>query len=387
MLKRFYVPSLSQCAALFCCAFASFAQAQNGQFDARLLVKTVDCDHAKITVSVQVRATSDARAFKMGDANYRFEYDTRQVRSPRIETQENFSNVGTAPDYNYKALNLQGSVERAQAGVVSLNTIYTGSANNAKHVGKDWLTVADVSFDVVDWDANIALKWHDDKTFPITGMSDVSITNPEPADFDYTYRTVAASNFVHAAVRPSVTCPNIAPTVATKLLKTPVNINASACYTVVDPDVKDTQRAELLGVNKGKMTFSLVDKQLCINYTPPKDYIGKDAAFFRVCDSRGACNTIQVDIVVYTDGVVVYNGFSPNGDGTNDVLIIEGLDKHPKNELHIYNRWGSEVYTVKGYKNDWGGKWNEGNLPDGTYFYTLDDGDGKEYKGYIQIQR
>ena len=48
----------------------------------------------------------------------------------------------------------------------------------------------------------------------------------------------------------------------------------------------------------------------------------------------------------------VYNGFSPNGDGVNDVFVVEGLHNYPNNKLEIYNRWGNRVYHSYNYQND-----------------------------------
>ncbi|MEY4539034.1 MAG: hypothetical protein RLZZ306_791, partial [Bacteroidota bacterium] len=72
-------------------------------------------------------------------------------------------------------------------------------------------------------------------------------------------------------------------------------------------------------------------------------------------------------------------GFSPNGDGTNDAFKINGLKDTELNELIIFNRWGGVVYASEDYKNDWIGQSNQGvvaigagqGLPDGTYFYCF----------------
>ncbi len=63
---------------------------------------------------------------------------------------------------------------------------------------------------------------------------------------------------------------------------------------------------------------------------------------------------------------------TPDGNGLNDQLFIEEIDRYPDNELVIINRWGQEVFRKKGYKNDWEGT-NEtgGVLPAGTYFYII----------------
>jgi gliding motility-associated-like protein/uncharacterized repeat protein (TIGR01451 family) len=86
----------------------------------------------------------------------------------------------------------------------------------------------------------------------------------------------------------------------------------------------------------------------------------------------------------------IFNQFSPNGDGVNDVLIINNIQDAPyqNNTLEIYDRYGNQVYSVSGYDNTWRGEGKNGELPKGTYFYILDLGDGSEArKGWMQIIR
>jgi gliding motility-associated-like protein len=66
-------------------------------------------------------------------------------------------------------------------------------------------------------------------------------------------------------------------------------------------------------------------------------------------------------------------GFSPDGNGINDELVIPGIKAYVTNNLTIFNRWGSEVYNSEGpYKNDWLGRGKNGeDLPEGTYFIVL----------------
>ncbi|WP_461450177.1 T9SS type B sorting domain-containing protein [Mucilaginibacter sp.] len=83
----------------------------------------------------------------------------------------------------------------------------------------------------------------------------------------------------------------------------------------------------------------------------------------------------------------VPNVFTPNGDGVNDAFVIPGLESFPENELHIMNRWGSEIYARKNYKNDWTGQ----GLVEGTYFYVLktmsSSGTWEVNKGYLTLLR
>ncbi|MCR9228906.1 MAG: gliding motility-associated C-terminal domain-containing protein [Flavobacteriaceae bacterium] len=87
---------------------------------------------------------------------------------------------------------------------------------------------------------------------------------------------------------------------------------------------------------------------------------------------------------------------SPNGDGTNDFLIIDGMEESPNNSLRIFNRYGQKVFEKINYTNEFRGIANTGTmvpnqaagLPEGVYFYlvTLDDL-GLEYNGFLFLDK
>jgi gliding motility-associated-like protein len=77
------------------------------------------------------------------------------------------------------------------------------------------------------------------------------------------------------------------------------------------------------------------------------------------------------------DGILVHQGVSPNGDGINDFLVIEGITNYPDNHLMIINRNGALVFQAKGYDNstrvfDGHSNINGRMQAPGTYFYALD---------------
>ena len=134
-----------------------------------------------------------------------------------------------------------------------------------------------------------------------------------------------------------------------------------------------------------------INQGCSITYTPNKDYCGNDSFEYAVCNNFG-CDTASVDIVVECgigsgDDIEIFNAFSPNFDGENDYFTIRGIQSYPGNVLKIFNRWGEMVYEDFEYQNDWRGTWLEEDLPDGTYFYTLNLNDGEYLTGYVQIQR
>ncbi|MES2265635.1 MAG: cadherin-like beta sandwich domain-containing protein [Bacteroidota bacterium] len=99
-------------------------------------------------------------------------------------------------------------------------------------------------------------------------------------------------------------------------------------------------------------------------------------------------------IVTDNDDVVVHKGLSPNGDGFNDFLVIEGLSSYTNSKLSVMNTSGSLVFDMKDYGKD-GSRVFEGRakngtlLKAGTYYYTLDYKDGDKDKrktGYIILK-
>jgi gliding motility-associated-like protein len=111
------------------------------------------------------------------------------------------------------------------------------------------------------------------------------------------------------------------------------------------------------------------------------------------CDGDGISNYLDPDPC----DLIVPEGFSPNGDGTNDFFEIKGITAFPNNNVQIFNRWGNLIYEGNGYDNAavrWDGtntsdsmSTGGGLVPEATYFYVIDLGDGSSVKkGYIYVK-
>jgi gliding motility-associated-like protein len=118
------------------------------------------------------------------------------------------------------------------------------------------------------------------------------------------------------------------------------------------------------------------------SYIPEKDFIGIAKFRIMVCSDlcTAICDTGEVRILIKerekdtieADVVDIPNAITPNGDGKNDVLKIDGIETYPENEIVIFNRWGDILYRAKPYMNDWQGQAQNGqDLPEGTYYYVL----------------
>ena len=89
-----------------------------------------------------------------------------------------------------------------------------------------------------------------------------------------------------------------------------------------------------------------------------------------VIDVNGCFNSDTVTVYVYPE-IKIPNGFSPNGDGKNDVWQIDFIDQFPDCEVEVYNRWGEQLFYSRGYAVPFNGQYKGKNLPVGTYYYVV----------------
>ena len=195
---------------------------------------------------------------------------------------------------------------------------------------------------------------------------------------DTTFVTVHVQALVTAARRPKAVDDAVS-TVKSKPIMIDVLANDSISGTNITLKIINAPA-------HGELTLTADRKVI---YTPQDAYCNStipDKFSYQICNTIG-CDLATVSVTVICDKLKIYNAFSPNSDGVNDFFTIEGIEKYPNNALTIYNRYGAQVHNVKSYKNDWEGTWNGKVLPDGTYFYIFNDGEGNSYSGYVQINR
>ncbi len=101
---------------------------------------------------------------------------------------------------------------------------------------------------------------------------------------------------------------------------------------------------------------------------------GVDSFYYVICNPVQVCDTATIVVnIACPAGLPAIEGFSPNGDGINDLLVFEGLGNFSPVVLRVYNRYGSLVYQDSDYQNNWNGTLSDTGHPltSGTYFYTL----------------
>lgn len=89
-----------------------------------------------------------------------------------------------------------------------------------------------------------------------------------------------------------------------------------------------------------------------------------------VTDLNG-CFASDTMIVEVLPPIFIPNGFSPNGDGPNDVWEIDYIEYFPNCQVEVYNRWGQLLFISTGYQTPWDGKYEDKEVPIGTYYYVI----------------
>lgn len=108
--------------------------------------------------------------------------------------------------------------------------------------------------------------------------------------------------------------------------------------------------------------------------------------------ATGCTDTAMATIVVElgTSTLTVPNVFSPNGDGVNDLFLVQqqGLVAF---ECTLLNRWGQEVGRMTGPEQGWNGRKDGEPLPEGTYYYVVRasglDGRAYDLSGAVTLVR
>ena len=85
---------------------------------------------------------------------------------------------------------------------------------------------------------------------------------------------------------------------------------------------------------------------------------------------------------------------TPDGNGINDYLKIENIEKYKENGIVIVDRWGSTIFKANGYDNEkvaWKGTNQSGGpAPTGTYFFSMSIQYGEQrvqQTGFIELIR
>ncbi len=125
------------------------------------------------------------------------------------------------------------------------------------------------------------------------------------------------------------------------------------------------------------------------------DNPGKYEVLLTVKDKQGKTKTITENIevlsLVKSSISDIQNIFTPNGDGKNDILLIEG-ENIKEFKAVVYNQNGTVIFEWNTISGFWDGKdMNNQPVPDGTYFLVInalgEDNKPYEFKQSVTLRK
>ncbi|MET0391662.1 MAG: MBG domain-containing protein, partial [Chitinophagaceae bacterium] len=213
----------------------------------------------------------------------------------------------------------------------------------------------------------------------ITGAGNTVITASVAANANYTSNPVtsqtlvvnkAAQTIVFTAIPVQMKGAQYSLAGVTASSGLPVTLSSA------DPQIAVIQGPTLLAQRLGTTTIT-ASQPGNANYLPAATVIQT----VTVADAAG-------------DQIQVRPALSPNGDGVNDFLYIEGIRNYADNKVTLINRNGVRIFEIKGYDNATRVFTGQSSItrqkqPAGTYFYLIEytvNGERKQKTGFIVLK-
>jgi len=164
----------------------------------------------------------------------------------------------------------------------------------------------------------------------------------------------------------------------TSVMITPTTYSAGATVTVNGTAVPSGSASNPIALSVSSNTINTIvtaqDGTTTNTYTI---VVTRAAGPINIPDASLSVSQQPTSPPIEDDVIIVHQGISPNGDGINDFLVIDGILAYPDNKLSIMNRNGQLIFEAKGYDNSskifdgHSNKTGQMQLP-GTYFYSLE---------------
>lgn len=223
-----------------------------------------------------------------------------------------------------------------------------------------------------------------------TTYTTTDVTHTYPAPGTYTIQLIANGTCGTDTTEQTITLN--APT-AVEALFTALQIDPCGGLDVVTTNLSTGPDGMVFSWDMGDGTI-LNGTSVSHTYTNVGQYTITLTATDVACGNSDSFQTV-VEVTSgpqLSDGIVVPNVFSPNGDGLNEVFFpIEDAGTYVT--LTVWNRWGIKMFETSGTYKPWNGR-TPGNkpVPDGVYFYSLEysipctgsNVEGKE-EGYVHV--
>nr|WP_314866001.1 choice-of-anchor L domain-containing protein [uncultured Flavobacterium sp.] len=203
----------------------------------------------------------------------------------------------------------------------------------------------------------------------------IEITNPTAFE-----KTNSGDQIVYAkGVNPKFSCSE---TAQITLRTLPSSQNSTSIPT---PNIK-----EFTG---GKNSIELITPSTTANYEFSIDGINYQNSSLFTGIPKGNYiayirNTSNCEYATYPFIILDYpTFFTPNGDGSNDLWKVDGLDLYPQAVISIFDRFGKLLKQMNSNTVGWNGIFNGYSLPADDYWFRLILNDNQIVNGHFSLKR
>ena len=143
-------------------------------------------------------------------------------------------------------------------------------------------------------------------------------------------------------------------------------------------DISNDNTIEIITSGDGDFEYSIDG----INYQEDSKFYNLLGGVYNVevRDKKG-CGTDIKEIVL----VDYPNFFTPNNDGYNDYWQIQGIEKYPNAVVSIFDRFGKLLKKLTASDIGWDGFYNGELMFTSDYWFTVNLGDGRSFKGHFSL--
>lgn len=161
-------------------------------------------------------------------------------------------------------------------------------------------------------------------------------------------------------------------------------------FVITDP-VDNIHLVSLFGPGYDNAFFEIKDNFLFWSSSDPAPGRSSFTVLAQVTDRDG--NTLEKFFEIQRsrpayNSLIIYNTFSPTGDGINETWSVPELKFYQGVRIQIFDRGGQRVFYTEQAAEGWDGTHLGHELPIGTYYWTIDVGElGESRRGLLNLIR
>ena len=228
----------------------------------------------------------------------------------------------------------------------------------------DCITFTDTSKgDIIEW------RW----TFqPITGVVPGMTGEPSPEVCFSSVTTTDPIDIIFMVCDGDCDNPNSRVSTITRQ----IDVNDIPTVTAVPDTIIDLGEPALLtAVQTGASEISWTPSESATDPSSTSTFVFPiETTDYVITVQDGAGCTARDTVTVFLNfnpQIGVPTAFSPNGDGKNDILVVEGLAL-TSSIFKVYNRYGIQIFESTRQKNGWDGNYKGRPESPGVYYWTLE---------------